>query len=74
MSDRLLTISPRDETGSLSEDDLQRLCDAAAAALDHAGVRHAQIDLAVVGDAAIHALNRRGLDHDYTTDVLSFLL
>jgi probable rRNA maturation factor len=40
---------------------------------DH-GVRQAQISLAVVDDATIHDVNRRYLNHDYATDVLSFLL
>ena len=74
MSDRLITVAPRDETGTLSEADLARLCDAVGAALTHCGVQHAAIDLAVVGDAQMHVLNRRWLDHDYPTDVLSFLL
>ncbi|MFH5802945.1 rRNA maturation RNase YbeY [Alienimonas sp. DA493] len=74
MSDRLISVAPRDETGTLSAADLERLCDAAGAALDLCGVSHAAIDLAIVGDEAMHALNRRWLDHDYPTDVLSFLL
>ena len=38
------------------------------------GIERAEISLAVVDDPAIHALNRKYLDHDYATDVLSFLL
>jgi len=34
----------------------------------------AAISLAVVDDATIHALNRQYLNHDYATDVLSFVL
>src|SRR5689334_9169828 len=36
--------------------------------------RQATISVAVVDNAAIHALNKQFLDHDYPTDVLSFLL
>jgi probable rRNA maturation factor len=37
-------------------------------------VAEAVISVAVVDNAAIHELNRTYLDHDYETDVLSFLL
>ncbi|MBW3540749.1 MAG: rRNA maturation RNase YbeY [Planctomycetes bacterium] len=37
-------------------------------------IASAEISVAVVDDAAIHELNRRWLDHDEPTDVLSFLL
>ena len=74
MSDRLVAVEPRDDTGALSDADLARLAEAAAAACDAAGVKHAHVELGVVGDAAMHALNRRWLGHDYPTDVLSFLL
>ncbi len=39
-----------------------------------AGVQTGQIDVAIVDDAAIHEMNRRYLNHDYPTDVLSFVL
>ena len=42
-------------------------------AADH-GVRGGEISLAVVSDDSIHDLNREHLQHDYPTDVLSFLL
>ncbi len=37
-------------------------------------VAAAEISVALVDDATIHQLNRQFLDHDYATDVLSFLL
>lgn len=42
--------------------------------LQAAGVRRAEISVAVVDDPTIHQLNQRHLNHDYPTDVLSFLL
>ena len=38
------------------------------------GIAGAEISVALVDDAAIHELNRHYLNHDYPTDVLSFLL
>lgn len=37
------------------------------------GIESAAISLAVVDDPTIHDLNRRFLQHDYATDVLSFV-
>src|SRR5207302_1785736 len=42
--------------------------------LDGEGVADAEISLAFVDNATIHALNKRYLDHDEPTDVLSFPL
>ena len=42
--------------------------------LQGAAVRRARVSLAVVDDATIHRLNRRYLDQDCATDVLSFNL
>lgn len=39
-----------------------------------AGVRSGDVSLAVVDDDEIHELNKQYLDHDYPTDVLSFVL
>jgi len=44
------------------------------AVLEGEGVGEAEISLAFVDNATIHQLNRRYLDHDEPTDVLSFPL
>jgi probable rRNA maturation factor len=40
---------------------------------DH-DVERGEVSLAIIDDASMHALNREHLQHDYPTDVLSFLL
>ena len=52
----------------------ERLLGAARRVLADAEFDSAAISLAVVDDPAIHELNRRFLDHDWPTDVLSFVL
>lgn len=42
--------------------------------LDSAHLQRAEISVAIVDDRQMHQLNRRHLDHDYPTDVLSFIL
>ena len=42
--------------------------------LRDAGIEDGEISVAIVDDAEMHALNRKYLDHDYPTDVLSFVL
>ncbi len=54
--------------------DAERLRRAAAAILHDAGVEDGSLSIAVVDDATIHVLNRKYLDHDQPTDVLSFVL
>jgi len=54
--------------------DMSALVRAVRSVLGEEGVSAAEISLAVVDDATIHELNRRYLQHDYATDVLSFLL
>ena len=51
-----------------------RLRQAAEAILREAAIERATLSIAIVDDPAIHALNRQYLNHDYPTDVLSFLL
>lgn len=57
---------------SLLELDLQRLRAAVAAVLEEEGFETAAVNIAIVDDATIHDLNRRFLNHDEPTDVLSF--
>ena len=51
-----------------------RLCEASRKILNDAGFRVGQLSLAVVDDEEMQQLNRQYLEHDYPTDVLSFLL
>ena len=51
-----------------------RLKKAVRAVLQDAGYNNGEISIAMVDDAEMHALNRKYLDHDYPTDVLSFVL
>ena len=54
--------------------DEARLQSAVEKILADAGIAEAEISIAVVDDPTIHELNRRHLNHDYATDVLSFVL
>jgi probable rRNA maturation factor len=54
--------------------DAVRLKTAAEGVLKAAGLASATVSIAVVDDAVIRDLNRRYLQHDYATDVLSFVL
>ena len=59
---------------SALEVDEERLRAAAGAILADAAYREGELSIAVVDDPTIHDLNRRHLQHDYPTDVLSFVL
>jgi probable rRNA maturation factor len=54
--------------------DLKRLRAGVQAVLEGEGIEQANISLAVVDDPTIHDLNRRYLEHDEATDVISFVL
>jgi probable rRNA maturation factor len=54
--------------------DREALAMLARSVLAGEGVRRANISIALVDDAAIHALNRRHLSHDWPTDVITFRL
>ena len=53
--------------------DTARLRDAIHWVLRRHRVTQAEISLAVIGDLQMHALNLQHLQHDYPTDVLSFV-
>ena len=54
--------------------DEDQLIAAARAVLQRSPFRTAVVSLAIVDDPTIHELNRRYLNHDWPTDVLSFAL
>ncbi len=54
--------------------DEERLRRAVRSVLQGEQVAQATVSVAIVDDAAIHRLNRQYLQHDFTTDVLSFVL
>lgn len=53
--------------------DESRLLQSARETLEREGVAKAQISVAIVDDPTIHTINREHLNHDYPTDVISFL-
>jgi probable rRNA maturation factor len=68
-----LTIEISDEQTAHATDHA-RLRKAVRLVLQAASIRSAEISIAIVTDEQMHALNRQYLDHDYPTDVLSFVL
>lgn len=66
-------IDIADEQTRLAVDEA-RLRRAVESILADSPYAEAEISLAVVDDATIHELNRRYLNHDYPTDVISFVL
>src|SRR5215218_9239831 len=56
------------------EIDSQRLRAAVSAVLQAQGITAATISIAIADNAQMHELNRSYLQHDYPTDVLSFVL
>lgn len=59
---------------SLLKLDEEQLRAAVMAVLAGEGPAEAAVSVAVVDDPTIHRLNRQYLEHDYPTDVLSFVL
>ena len=72
MSTPYQILISNDQTAvAVSEEELVRV---ATLTLQTEGVVEAEISVALVDDPAIHRLNRDYLQHDYPTDVISFLL
>jgi probable rRNA maturation factor len=67
----LVEIANRQELRPVDE---ARLSEAVHAVFVGENVQRANVSLVFVDDAAIHELNRRFLNHDEPTDVLSFVL
>jgi probable rRNA maturation factor len=57
---------------TLIELDFQALKAAARTVLEGEGIRDAKVTLAFLDNSAIQALNKRHLDHDEPTDVITF--
>lgn len=60
------------DRAELGPEVVELLAGAVEAALRAHGVAAGEIAVAAVNDAEIHELNRRFLQHDYTTDVITF--
>ncbi len=69
----MIEVHLSDEQTSLAIDP-ERIQSVVERILQDAGIRQAEISLAIVDDPTIHRLNREFLAHDYPTDVLSFVL
>ena len=68
-----ITVEVADEQQTHAVDHA-RLKKAVRLVLADAGIECGEISIAIVDDARMHALNRQYLQHDYPTDVLSFVL
>ena len=69
----MLTVEINNDQALLAVDE-ERLRQAVDNVLLAGGIATAEVSVAIVDDATMHSLNAQFLDHDYPTDVLSFLL
>jgi probable rRNA maturation factor len=69
----MIDIELTDQQTALATDTVTLKSAARQILLDH-GPPTARVSIAIVDDPTIHALNQRYLQHDYPTDVLSFVL
>jgi probable rRNA maturation factor len=67
----MIAISIKDQQETI-ELDYQLLKAAALTVLEGEGVAAAKVTFAIMDNATIHVLNKRHLDHDEPTDVLTF--
>lgn len=67
----MLSVSVANQQEAL-ELDYSRIKTVARAVLNGEGLTDAKVTLAFMNDAAIHALNKRFLEHDEPTDVITF--
>ena len=68
-----LQISIANQQSTLTIDEAQ-LRDAVRAVFSRSEYQGGSVSIAVVDDPTIHEINRQYLEHDYPTDVLSFVL
>jgi probable rRNA maturation factor len=66
-----IAINADDQPHAINKPRLRKVV---RAILEDAGIRSAEISIGIVTDERMHELNRQYLDHDYPTDVLSFVL
>ncbi|MCA9218419.1 MAG: rRNA maturation RNase YbeY [Planctomycetales bacterium] len=69
----MIDIAITDEQRALTVD-LSRIRTAIESILRDAGMSEAEVSVGIIDDARMHELNRMHLNHDYPTDVLSFVL
>lgn len=68
----MIEVSLNNEVGfDISEQTAQRIVHTILQ--DH-GIERGEVSLAIIDDPTMHRLNREHLQHDYPTDVLSFVL
>ena len=69
-----VVVEVGDTRSFLAPADRRRLAAVARRVLEAEEIARAEVSIAVVDDSTIHAVNRDHLDHDWPTDVISFVL